>query len=420
MHPQTLGDALHRPGLAEVDPQQLEQLGLIGDAPEASAGEGLGPLLVQEVRDRGQSRGLPAHRLSELPSSGADGQRLLCAPRQISDADRTADADPHPLRPGRDTAVLKKGGNALDLTEDHQAGPAPVGAPQKQLPHRSPPTLDEQAGQHCGEPGNVSTATLEADNPPLMTTTGSGHRSPLRRRQACEDELLNLVRQRQPLRDVTRQEMPGGGPHELEEPSGEGLGGLGDEIQKRPGEIDPQGLSARERLALNGRQVALGLAGDADRADDQPHVAEADRPGSSHPSRTDPVDALGDLVVDSRRLRPEGTDHGASRGIPQGHLAPEDRGQGAHDRALVVLGGCTRQLLQDQGLLVSRPLGTDLRLGGLKHGPDLAADGGEGDLEGDLDEIETPGPAGLAQVLGHGVEGDAGPQSESRDSRLDQ
>ena len=76
--------------------------------------------------------------------------------------------------------------------------------------------------------------------------------------------------------------------------------------------------------------------------------------------------------------------------------------------------------MQDQGLLVSRPLGTDLRLGGLKHGPDLAADGGEGDLEGDLDETETPGPAGLAQVLGHGVEGDAGPQSESRDSRLDQ
>ena len=93
--------------------------------------------------------------------------------------------------------------------------------------------------------------------------------------------------------------MPGGGPHELEEPSGEGLGGLGDEIQKRPGEIDSQGLGARERLPMNGRQVALGLAGDADRANDQPHLTDPDRPGSSHPSRTDPVDALGDLVVDS-------------------------------------------------------------------------------------------------------------------------
>ena len=41
-------------------------------------------------------------------------------------------------------------------------------------------------------------------------------------------------------------------------------------------------------------------------------------------------------------------------------------------------------------------------------------------LEGDLEEIEPPDPAGLAQILGHGVEGDAGPQSESRDSRLDQ
>jgi len=37
MHPQMLGDALHRPSLAEVDLQQLEQLRLLGNAPEASA-----------------------------------------------------------------------------------------------------------------------------------------------------------------------------------------------------------------------------------------------------------------------------------------------------------------------------------------------------------------------------------------------
>ena len=41
-----------------------------------------------------------------------------------------------------------------------------------------------------------------------------------------------------------------------------------------------------------------------------------DRPGSSHPSRTDPVDALGDLVVDLRGCRTEGTDHCAARGVP--------------------------------------------------------------------------------------------------------
>jgi len=56
----------------------------------------------------------------------------------------------------------------------------------------------------------------------------------------------------------------------------------------------------------------------------------------------------------------------------------------------------------------------------LKHGPHLTANGGEGDLEGDLEEIEPPDPAGLAQVLGHGVEDDAGSQSERGDSRLDQ
>ena len=41
-----------------------------------------------------------------------------------------------------------------------------------------------------------------------------------------------------------------------------------------------------------------------------------DRPGSSHPSRTDPGDALGDLVVDLRGCRTEGTDHCAARGVP--------------------------------------------------------------------------------------------------------
>ena len=80
MPPQMLGDALHRPSLAEVDLQQLEQLGLIDDAPEASAGEGSGPILVQEVRDRQQPRGLPTHRLPEPPSTGADGQRLRVRP----------------------------------------------------------------------------------------------------------------------------------------------------------------------------------------------------------------------------------------------------------------------------------------------------------------------------------------------------
>ena len=40
-----------------------------------------------------------------------------------------------------------------------------------------------------------------------MAATGSGHRPPLRRREACEDELLNLVRQCQSLRNLTRQEM---------------------------------------------------------------------------------------------------------------------------------------------------------------------------------------------------------------------
>ena len=153
MHPQMLGDALHRPSLAEVDLQQLEQLGLIDDAPEASVGEGSSPILVQEVRDRRQSRGLPAHRLSEPPSTGADGQRLLCGPRQVGDADRTADTDPHPPRPWHDTTVLEKRRNAPGLTEDGQAGASPVRAPQKPLP-AGPRTLDEQPGQRRGEPGN--------------------------------------------------------------------------------------------------------------------------------------------------------------------------------------------------------------------------------------------------------------------------
>ena len=85
-----------------------------------------------------------------------------------------------------------------------------------------------------------------------------------------------------------------------------------------------------------------------------------------------------------------------------------DRGQGTHDRALVVLGGRARQLLQDQDLLVARPLSADRRPGRLKHGPHITADGGEGDVEGDLEEIESSDTAGLAQVVGHGVEGDAG------------
>ena len=215
--------------------------------PEAGAGEGTSPILVQEVCDRRQPRGLPAHRLSELSSAGADGQRLLCTPLQVSDAGGAADSDPHPPGPWCDTAVLEKRGNALGLTKDCQAVPAPVRAPQKPFPHCSPPPLDEQAGQHRGEPGNGGTATLEADDTPLMAATGSGHRPPLRRREACEDELLNLVRQCQSLRNLTRQEMLGSRPHEPEEPSGERLGGLGDEIQKRPGEIDSQGLGARER-----------------------------------------------------------------------------------------------------------------------------------------------------------------------------
>ena len=80
MHPQTFGDALYRPGLTEVDLQQFEHLGLIDDTPEAGAGECAGPFLIKEVRDRRQPRGLPAHRLPELPSAGADGQRLLRGP----------------------------------------------------------------------------------------------------------------------------------------------------------------------------------------------------------------------------------------------------------------------------------------------------------------------------------------------------
>ena len=253
-----------------------------------------------------------------------------------------------------------------------------------------------------------------------MTATGAGHRSPRRRRQALADEILSLIGQGHALRDLTGQEMLGSRSHELEEPSGECLGGLGDEIQEGPGQIDSQRLGTRERLLVNSRQVALRLTGDAHRTNDQPHLTELHRPGSPHPSRTDPVDALGDLVVDSRGRWTEGTDHRASRGVPQRHLPPEDRGQGTHDRALVVLGGCTRQLLQDQGLLVARPLGADLRPGRLKHGPHVTADGGEGDLERDLEEIETCDPAGFAQVLGHRVEGDAGSQSECGDSGLDQ
>ena len=163
---------------------ELEQLGLIDDAPEAGAGEGTSPILVQEVCDRRQPRGLPAHRLSELSSAGADGQRLLCTPLQVSDAGGAADSDPHPPGPWCDTAVLEKRGNALGLTKDCQAVPAPVRAPQKPFPHCSPPPLDEQAGQHRGEPGNGGTATLEADDTPLMAATGSGHRPPLRRREA--------------------------------------------------------------------------------------------------------------------------------------------------------------------------------------------------------------------------------------------
>ena len=209
MHPQALRDALHRPGLAEVDLQQLEQVGPIRDAPQTSAREGAGPILVQEIRDRRQSRGLPAHRLPEPPSASADGQRLLCGPRQVGDTGTAADADPHPPRPWRDTTVLEKPENAFSLTKNRQAAPTPVRAPQETLPHRSPPLLDKQPGQCRREPGDSGTIALEADDAPLMAAVGSDHRPPRRRRKACEDENPGLIGQSHPLRDLTCQEMPG-------------------------------------------------------------------------------------------------------------------------------------------------------------------------------------------------------------------